>query len=163
MKKLNLAFFSLTCDEGCSVNFLETLNKKYEEWKDLINFKAFRLIQTREEIKGIDLALVEGVVSSKEEKMFVKKIRNSCKKLVTVGTCAASGYPSNVRNYFDKETLSEIKPILKRFGSEKKVLLVKNLVKVDDEVLGCPADEEKIIALIEKYLKKFGVLDARRS
>ncbi len=154
MKRLKVAFFSLTCDEGCSINFLELLNKKYEEWKDFLDFKAFRLIQKKEELKDIDLAFVEGVVSSRKEKEFLKKIRKVSKKVVALGSCAISGSPSNIRNFFDKETVEEIKPILSKFGHLQTALSVKDVIKVDEEIPGCPMLEEEAIKLVEKYLKE---------
>jgi coenzyme F420-reducing hydrogenase gamma subunit len=154
MKKLKVAFFSLTCDEGCSINFLELLNKKYEEWKDFLEFKAFRLIQKKENLKDIDLAFVEGVVSSEKEKKLLKKIRKVSKKVVALGSCAISGSPSNMRNFFDKETLEEIRPILLKFGHLEKALSVKDVIKVDEEVHGCPMLEEEAIKVVEKYLKE---------
>jgi coenzyme F420-reducing hydrogenase gamma subunit len=154
MKKLKVAFFSLTCDEGCSVSFLELLNKKYEEWKGFLDFKAFRLIQEKEELKDIDLAFVEGAVSSEKEKNLLKKIRKVSKKVVALGSCAISGSPSNMRNFFDKETVEEIKPILSKFGHLEKALSVKDVIKVDEEVPGCPMIEEEAIKVVEKYLKE---------
>jgi len=154
MKKLKVAFFSLTCDEGCSISFLELLNKKYEEWKDFLEFKAFRLIQEREDLEDIDLAFVEGVVSSEKEKDFLKKIRSTSKKVVALGSCAISGSPSNVRNFFGKDELEEIKPILSKFKHLEKVLSVKDVIEVDEEVPGCPMAEEETVKVVEKYLKE---------
>ncbi|MEM5869599.1 MAG: hypothetical protein QXR09_00290 [Candidatus Aenigmatarchaeota archaeon] len=160
MKRLEIAFISFTCDEGCSISFLELLNKKYREWKDLIDFKAFRLIQTREELSEIDVAFVEGVISTEKEKKLLEKIRKVSKKVVAVGSCAITGSPSNARNFLDKEEMEEIKPIMKKFGHMEKAIAPKNLVKIDEEVPGCPMLEDKMIAVIEKYLKEFGVLNA---
>jgi coenzyme F420-reducing hydrogenase gamma subunit len=160
MKKLKVAFFSLTCDEGCSINFLELLNSKYKDWKDFIEFKAFRLLQSKEDISDIDVAFVEGAVSTDKEKRRLETIRNASKKLVAVGSCAISGSPSNARNFFDSETVEEIKPVLEKFGHIDKVLAVKDVVNVDEEVPGCPMLENKMVEIVEKYLKDFGVSNA---
>jgi coenzyme F420-reducing hydrogenase gamma subunit len=160
MKKLKVAFFSLTCDEGCSINFLELLNKKYEDWKNFIEFKAFRLIQTKEDISDIDVAFVEGVVSAKREKELLEKVRKASKKLVAVGSCAISGSPSNARNFLEEEEAKEIAPILEKFDHLEKALPVKEFVEVDEEVPGCPMLEDDTVAVVEKYLKEFGVRHA---
>ncbi|MCS7106133.1 MAG: hypothetical protein NZ942_02365 [Candidatus Aenigmarchaeota archaeon] len=156
-KKVNVGVFSFTCDEGCSITFLEILNKKFFEWKDFIEFKHFRLIQSKSEVKNLDIAFVEGAISTKEEIKKIKKIRKVSKKLILIGSCAISGSPSNLRNFFDKERKKEIQPILKKFGHEKKVLAVKDVVKADKEIPGCPIDENKFIEVMEKTLKEFGV------
>lgn len=154
-RKLRVGIFSFTCDEGCSINFLEILNKKFFEWKDLIEFKHFRLIQSKSEIKNLDIAFVEGAISTKEELKKIKNIRKNSKKLVLLGSCAISGSPSNLRNFFDEERKEEIKEIIKKFGHREKVLAVKEIVKADGEVPGCPIQEEKFVEVMEKLLKEF--------
>ncbi|MEM5790918.1 MAG: hypothetical protein QXP77_02640 [Candidatus Aenigmatarchaeota archaeon] len=154
-KKLRVGIFSFTCDEGCSITFLEILNKKFFEWKDLIEFNHFRLIQSKSEVKNLDIAFVEGAISTKEELKKIKNIRKNSKKLVLLGSCAISGSPSNLRNFFDEERKEEIKEILKKFGHREKVLAVKEIVKADEEVPGCPIQEEKFVEVMEKLLKEF--------
>ncbi len=160
--KLKVGIFSFTCDEGCSMVFLEILNQKFFEWNDLIEFKHFRLIQSKSEIKNLDVAFVEGAISTKEELKKIKVIRKNSKKLVLLGSCAISGSPSNLRNFFDEKKKEEIKEIIKKFGHMKKVLAVKEVVKADEEVPGCPMQEEKFVEIVEKFLKEFGVKNASR-
>ncbi|MCS7123424.1 MAG: hypothetical protein RMJ17_02520 [Candidatus Aenigmarchaeota archaeon] len=151
--KLKVGFFSLTCDEGCSVNVLEVLNNKYFEWKNYLEFVNFRLIKSENEIKEMDIAFVEGVVSTKKDLEKIKKIREKTKKLIALGTCAISGPPSNLRNNFNEEKKREIKEILEKFGFLEKCFTLKEVVKVDGEIPGCPIDENKFIQLIENLIK----------
>lgn len=157
MKKLRVGIFSFTCDEGCSISFLEILNSKFEDWKDFLEFKRFRLIQSRSELEHLDVAFVEGAISTRKEKEKIKKIRKVAKKVVAIGNCAIDGFVSAQRNLFDESKKNEIKFILKKFGHMDRVLSVKDVVKVDEEVPGCPMIESKFIEVVEKYLKEFGV------
>lgn len=150
--KIKIGVFSLTCDEGCSVNFLEILNKKYFEWKDFIEFVNFRLVKTEKDIREMDIAFVEGVISTKKDLEKIKKIREKCKKLVLLGSCAISGIPSNIRNYFDEERNKEIEEILKKFDFLDRCYLIKEVVKVDYEIPGCPIDENKLINYIDNLI-----------
>ncbi len=159
-KKVKIGIFSFTCDEGCSITFLEILNKKFFEWKDFIEFKHFRLIQKKSEVKNLDIAFVEGAISTKEEMKKIKEIRKNSKKLVLLGSCAISGNPSNSRNFFDEVRKEEIKEIVEKFGHLKKVFSVKEVVKADEEVPGCPMNEEIFVKIMEKFLKDFGVKSA---
>ena len=156
-EKIKVGIFSFTCDEGCSMTFLEVLNKKFFEWKDCLEFKHFRLLQSKSEIKGLDIAFVEGAISTFEEAEKIKLIRENAKKLVLMGSCAINGCPSNLRNFFDEERTREIKPIVEKFGHREKVSPISELVKADDSIPGCPMQEEKFIEVMEKYLKEFGV------
>lgn len=155
MKKVRVGIFSFTCDEGCSIVFLEILNRKFFEWEDEMELRNCRVLRSKNEIKGLDIAFVEGAVSTFKEVKRLKEIRKNA-KLVAIGSCAISGAPSNLRNFLSKEKKEEIKPILKKFGHKAKVSSVSELVKVDDSVSGCPMEEEKFVEVMEKYLKEFG-------
>ena len=122
-----------------------------------MEFKHFRLLQSKSEIKGLDIAFVEGAVSTFKEAEKIKLIRENAKKLVLMGSCAINGCPSNLRNFFDEERTREIKPIVEKFGHREKVSAVSELVRADDLIPGCPMQEEKFIEVMEKYLKEFGV------
>jgi len=157
MRKLKVGIFSFTCDEGCSINFLEILNSKFKEWGGFLDFKHFRLIQSKSNLKNLDIAFIEGAISTKKEKEKAKKIRRIAKKVVAIGNCAIEGFISAQRNSFDEGRKREIEPILKKFGHMDKVLSVKDVIEVDDEVPGCPMLETKFIEIMERYLKEFGV------
>jgi coenzyme F420-reducing hydrogenase gamma subunit len=153
MKKIKVGVFSFTCDEGCSINLFEILNKKFFEWKDKIDFTCFRLLQSRKEIKGMDIAIIEGVISTSDELKKIKEIRKNSKKVLLIGSCAICGSPSNLRNSFDKEQMKEIEPVLKKFNHIKKVLPIKDVIKIDDCVNGCPMNDDEFIKTFEKYLR----------
>ena len=158
MKKLNVGLFSFTSDEGCSMIFLELMNDRFFEWKKLIDFRYFKLMKSKNVLKDIDVAFVEGAISTYNEEKKLKLIRKYSKKLVAIGSCAIDGSPSNQRNFFDKGRKGEIKFILDKFGHREKVSPLNEIVKVDDNVSGCPMIEEKFIEVLNKYLKEFKVI-----
>ena len=61
-KKLKIGIFSFTCDEGCSIVFIELLNDNFAKWKDIIEFKHFRALKSKNEITDIDVAFIEGAI-----------------------------------------------------------------------------------------------------
>ena len=65
--------------------------------------------------------------------------------------------PSAQRNFFDKKTKDEISFILQRFKHTDKVYALKDIVKVDYEVPGCPMEEDKFLEVLNKCLKEFKV------
>lgn len=156
-KKLKVGFFSMTCDEGCMIEVLEIMNEKFFEWKDQLDYKHFRLLQTKNQVKDIDVAFVEGAIATFEEEKTIKEIRANSKRVVALGSCAINGSPSNHRNFFDEKTLAEIKPILEKFGHRDKIVPLKELIKVDAEVSGCPIVDQEFLRVLENYLKEFGV------
>ena len=77
---------------------------------------------------------------------------------MAIGNCAIDGSPSNLRNFFSEDTKKEIKIILDRFGHRDKVSALNEIVKVDDNVPGCPMEENKFLEVLNKYLKDFKVI-----
>jgi len=153
MAKLNVGFFSFTCCEGCTMVFIELLNKKYEEYMKKMKIKNFRQLKTNEKIKNLDIAFVEGAISTTSEEKKLKEIRKNTKKLIALGSGAVNGYPSNQRNKFDKNKQKSISPLIKRFHQNKTIEPLSKFVKVDDEVNGCPVSEQDLMNKLEKYLK----------
>jgi len=156
--KLKVGLFSFTSDEGCSMIFLELMNNHFSDWEKMIDFKYFRLLKSKNELKNIDVAFVEGAISTFKEEAKLKKIRKNSKKLVAIGSCATNGSPSNQRNFFSDDTKNEIRFVLDNFGHRDKVSPLNEIVKVDDYVPGCPMEEEKFLEVLDKYLKEFKVV-----
>jgi len=142
------------------MQILEVFNKKFSDWEKCIDIKHFRLITPKKDIENIDVAFVEGAISTEHDLNGLKKVRETSKKLVAIGSCAITGFPSNNRNFFDNKTLDKIKPTLAKFKHLEKVEPIKKFVKVDEEINGCPMDASKFIEVMEKYLVEFGVKNA---
>jgi len=153
---LNLPFLALEA-EGKEQGFTELLNDHWQDWKKLIDFQHARVLQTDNVLDELDVAFVEGAISSAEQEERLKKIRAKSKKLVAIGACAVVGMPSAQRNLFDEKTQQEIEFILTRFHHLKKVQPLKEIVKVDAEIGGCPMDPDKFLEVVAGALREFGV------
>ncbi len=161
-KKLKIAIFSFTGDEGCIISLVELLNDHYKEWLPLLDFKYAKVLQSKNELKDIDVAFVEGAISTFREERQIKKIRGECKKIVALGSCAISGAPSNHRNFFNEEQTSRIKDYMKKFEHRPKVVGIHEIIKVDEQVPGCPMIPEQFIRVITKYLIEFGIIEPEK-
>ncbi len=137
--------------------FTELMNERWQDWKRLIDFRHARALQTKNVLDEMDVAFIEGAVSSPEQAEQVKKIRAKCKMLVAIGSCAVTGLPSSQRNQFDEKTRQEIEFILARFNHLDQVQPLKEFIKVDAEVPGCPMDPDKFLAILDLALKKFNI------
>ncbi|EKE14546.1 MAG: NADH ubiquinone oxidoreductase 20 kDa subunit [uncultured bacterium] len=151
--KLKIGWFSFTCCEDSTIIFTELLNTHYREWLSKIEFVHARFLRKEKaEIEKMDLAFVEGAISSNIQEEKLKIIRQKAKILIAVGSCAVLGSPSNQRNFFNRENLEEIKPILQKFQYKEKVLKIADIVQVDEQIPGCPMNEEKFLQIMDKYL-----------
>jgi len=154
-KRIRVGFFSFTCCEGCMIQFMECLNKRYDKWMakmDVVHFRALRKDKGKN-VENLDIAFVEGAISTKSEKEKLLKIRKKSKKLVAFGSGAVSGYPSDQRNCFDSKLKKKISPVVKKLGQISKISPLNKFVKVDDEMDGCPVTQKEIIKKIDGYLK----------
>lgn len=158
-KKLAIGWFSFTCCEDSTILLTELLNDHLDEWKKVIDFKHVRSLKTKNTIEGgLDVAFIEGAVSSESEAEEVKTIRNNAKYVVAIGSCACTGMPSASRNDFTPDDITErIKWYMETFDYGK-VQKLDEVIKVDDYVQGCPMNVPSFIGAVEKYLKVFNIL-----
>jgi len=150
--KKRVGIFSLTCDEGCSIYMIEVFNKKLLGWLEKMEIVHFMSVSDKREFKDLDIALVEGTISSERDKREVEEIRKQSKILIAMGNCAITALPSGQRNNFDAEKKMEIQNDLDTYDFLPKCLALDEVVKVDDEIIGCPIDEKKFVEVFEKYL-----------
>lgn len=156
-KKLRVGWFSFSCCEDSTIIFTELLNDHYKEWLGKIDFCSALVLKKKSEIKNLDVAFVEGAITSQKQEEKLKEIRKESKKLVAIGACACVGMPSTQRNLFDEKTNEEIKNLLIRFQYADKVRKLSEVVQVDDQVPGCPMNEDIFLQIINKYLKEFNI------
>lgn len=156
-KRLKLGWFSFSCCEDSTIIFTELLNDHFFEWSKYIDFQHVRILKKKNKLQGLDVAFVEGAIASKKDEKKLKEIRANCKKLIAIGSCAVNAMPSAQRNEFDPKRKHEIEFIIERFHLTKKVYKLADLVKVDDQVPGCPMGEQAFLNLLENCLKEFKI------
>ncbi len=151
-KKKTVGVFSYSCDEGCSIYLTEIFNTKLIGWLEKMDLVYFLSIKDHREVDHYDIAIVEGVITNKKDKLELEKLRAKTDILIAMGTCTITGVPSAQRNEFNEEQMAQIQDHLDKFDYLPKVLTVPEVVKVDAEVMGCPINEKKFIETFEKYL-----------
>jgi len=159
-KKLKIGWFSFTCCEDSTMVWIELMNQNYFKWKDLIEIRHARVLRRVNELKDIDVAFVEGAITTESDADKLREIRDNSKRLIAIGSCAINGMPAAQRNNFNEELKKEIAFLIERFNQTEKVRTVRDIVKIDDEVLGCPMEEDVFMKILEKYLNEFGVINA---
>lgn len=153
--KPKIGIFSFTCCEGCVMSFLEVLNSKFFEYKEKMQIEYCRQLRPVKKLEPMDIAFIEGAISTKNDIKRLKEIRKNTKKLVALGSGAITGWPSDLRNKFDSKKKKEISPLIKKLKQIEKISPIKNFVKVDDTIPGCPVDEKLFMKKIDGYLEEF--------
>lgn len=101
----------------------------------------------------VDFALIEGSISTPEEELKIKKIRQNSKYLIAIGACATAGGIQALRNFYDSEEwVAEIYPQPEYIQSLKTSSAIAQYVKVDLELWGCPVNTEQVLGAIRSLL-----------
>ena len=158
-KKLIVGWFTFTCCEDSTILLTELLNDHLDEWKKVVEFRYLKALKSKNSMEGLDVAFVEGAISSDSQAEEVKKIRNNAKYVIAIGACAVTGLPSASRNEFVDDKITErIQWYLRTFDYSQKVRRLDEVIKVDDAVGGCPMGVQPFIEALNKYLKLFNVV-----
>lgn len=158
-KKLTVGWFSFTCSEDSTIIFTELLNTHFDEWKKLVNFVHLNPLKTPAPFDSLDVAFIEGAISSEKQAEEVRQIRAKAKYVVAIGACAVTGMPSASRNAFTDDKINElIGEHLSHFDYSAQVRKLADVIQIDDAVDGCPMDVTNFLRVLDKYLKKFNLI-----
>jgi NAD-reducing hydrogenase small subunit len=163
MSKPRLATVWLDGCSGCHMSFLdmdEALIPLFEK----IDLVYSPLVDTKIFPDNVDIALVEGAVSSEEDLHKILLIRERTKTLVSLGDCAVTANVPSMRNSFGLQSLcdrayrenvtldagmpNEVIPKLL-----ERVRPVHEIVPVDVFVPGCPPSADTIHFALTELLE----------
>jgi sulfhydrogenase subunit delta len=157
-ERLVIGWFSFTCCEDSTILFTELLNDHLDEWKKVVEFRHMRALKTKNSLAGLDVAFVEGAISSDSQAKEAQRIRENARYVVAIGACACTGKPSTSRNQFASEQLNErIRWYLSHFDYGPEVRKLDDVIEVDDMVRGCPMKVPDFLQTLYKYLELFNV------
>ena len=119
---------------------------------DSFGIKYFYMVSSNGKIEAVDVAFVEGSVSTKEDEKELKKIRENAKILVAVGSCAIHGGVQGMLENYEEGYRTVYGEREIEFEGRKSHPIAK-FVKVDYCLPGCPPEEEEIMY----YLATFAI------
>jgi sulfhydrogenase subunit delta len=157
-RRLVIGWFSFTCCEDSTILLTELLNDHLDEWKRVIEFRHMKALKTSNTLNGLDVAFIEGAISSESQAREARRIRENAEHVVAIGACACTGQPSTSRNQFVSGQLNErIRWYLSHFDYDKEVKRLDEVIQVDDMVRGCPMKVPSFLQTLEKYLGLFEI------
>jgi len=157
-QRLVVGWFSFTCCEDSTILLTELLNDHLDEWKKVVEFRHMKALKTKNSLAGLDVAFVEGAISSESQAEEVREIRANSQYVVAIGACACTGKPSTSRNQFASEQINErIRWYLSHFDYAKEVKSLGEVIEIDDMVRGCPMKVPSFLQTLNKYLELFGI------
>ena len=154
MKKVKVATVWLDGCSGCHMSFLD-MDERLLTLAGMADLVYSPLVDIKEFPEDVDIALIEGAVSSEEDLHKIHVIRGKTKTLVSLGDCAVTANVPGMRNPFgtkavydrayrenatlDPGTPTQVIPALLPYSRP-----VHEVVKVDVFVPGCPPSADVI-------------------
>jgi coenzyme F420-reducing hydrogenase gamma subunit len=143
-----------SCD-GCQLAFLnagEDLLTLY----GLVDIVHFAEAGHLGEEEAVDVAFIEGSVSTAHELERLQTIRANSRFLVTIGACATSGGLQALRNLTDGQAwVGDVYAQPEYVESLATATSIAEHVRVDLELWGCPVNGRQVLAAVRALL--FGV------
>lgn len=162
MSTPKLATIWLDGCSGCHMSFLD-MDERLVQLSSQFQLVYSPLVDNKTYPEMVDIALVEGAVSTDEDEHKIKKIREHTQILVSLGDCAVTGNVPIMRNVFPVEALFEraykdTATVQAQNPTEKLPTLlnrarpVHEVVRVDVEVPGCPPSADTIHTILSELL-----------
>lgn len=150
--KPSVAVHKFTSCDGCQLAFLN-LGEQLLTLSQLVEFKHFVEAGIVAKDETVDIAIVEGSISTADEELRIKRIRENSKYLITIGACATAGGLQALRNFNDvKQWQQAIYASPEYVESLSSAFAIKNYVRVDFELWGCPVSSRQVLATIHSLL-----------
>ena len=146
--KPRLAVWKFSSCDGCQLTLLDCEDEllALAERVEI----AYFLEATRAQLAGpYDISLVEGSISTPEEKERIQAVRAQSRKLITIGACATAGGIQALRNVRDHAALKAAVYAHPEFiEALDSSTAIADHVPVDFELRGCPIDKGQLIELL---------------
>jgi NAD-reducing hydrogenase small subunit len=162
MSTPKLATIWLDGCSGCHMSFLD-MDERLVELGAQFELVYSPLVDTKTYPELVDVALVEGAVSTDEDEHKIKLIREHTRILVALGDCAVTGNVPIMRNAFPVDALferayKETATIRQQNPADhlptllKRARPVHEVVPVDVHVPGCPPSADTIHVVLTELL-----------
>lgn len=150
---------------GCHMSFLD-MDERLIELAGKVDLVYSPLVDLKDYPESVDLALVEGAVSSEEDEHKIRMIRERTKTLVSFGDCAVTSNVPSMRNVYSVEEIVNAgygsadqahrpgvrphagAPLLRPHAQP-----VHEVVKVDLFLPGCPPPADAIYYFLTELLE----------
>lgn len=150
---------------GCHMSLLD-IDERILDVAKLADIVKSPVVDGKEFPEGVDIAIVEGSVTSDEHWHEIKLIRKRSKIIIALGDCAVTTNVTGMRNYFplqevidaayedsvsnDEEGNAPDDPALLKLND--KVYPLQEVVKVDFIIPGCPPNADTIFYVLFEFL-----------
>lgn len=147
-----MAVHKFTSCDGCQLAFLNAGEALLElaQKMEIVHFAEAGYVDPDAEV---DVAFVEGSVTTPEEADRIRRIRERSRYLIAFGVCATAGGVQALRNLSDgRRWVAEIYPAPEHIDSLPTSTPFSAHVRVDRELWGCPPNTQQVMRAVRSLL-----------
>jgi coenzyme F420-reducing hydrogenase gamma subunit len=162
MAKPTIAVHKFSSCDGCQLAFLNA-GEDLLTLTGLVDIRHFLEAGMSEETAAVDIAFVEGSISTHDERERIQRVRENSRYVVTIGACATAGGLQALRN-LDGQHEAWKQAVYARPEFIDTLDLaepVSRHIKVDFEIWGCPVNGRQVLATVQQLLFGVAPLDNR--
>lgn len=156
MPKPSVAVHKFSSCDGCQLAFLNA-GEDLLRLAELVDIRHFLEAGLADETAEVDIAFVEGSISTEDELKRIRRVRENSRFVVTLGACATSGGLQALRN-LDNSNEAWKQAIYAQpafIHTLDRADPVSEHIEVDFEIWGCPVNGAQVLAAVRQLL--FGV------
>ena len=151
-QKIKVSVHKFSSCDGCQLAFLNSVGEllKLSDWIDIVHFAEAGPCNPDE---PVNIAFIEGSISTEEDIERLKAIRQSANKLVSIGACATNGGLQALRNMASHDDW--VKAIYAKpeyITTLDNSTAISQHVRVDYELQGCPINSQQVFGAIQSWL-----------
>lgn len=152
--KPTLAVWKFASCDGCQLSLLDCEDELLGLAGEIEI--AYFLEARRATVEGpYDLSLVEGSITTPDDRERIQMVRAVSRRLVTIGACATSGGIQALRNWADvDEFVSAVYATPEYISTLETSTPISANVRVDFELRGCPVNKRQLLEVISAYLNE---------
>ena len=163
MKKPRLATLWLDGCSGCHMSLLD-MDERLLDLAGKVEFVYSPLVDAKVFPEGVDIACIEGAISSAEDEHKLRTVRERSGLLIALGDCAVTGNIPALRNscgvnkvmaavYLDRETFNPQIPATELPTLHNQALPLHSFVKVDLFIPGCPPSADTLFTALTALIE----------
>jgi len=164
MKKKKIATVWLGGCSGCHMSLLD-MDERILEVVKIADIVKSPIVDGKE-WQEVDIALVEGSITSDQHYNEILEIRRKAKTVIAMGDCAVMTNVTGMRNYFNLKDVLEA-AYVNAISNDKegrlpdhasllrlndKVVPLQEVIEVDFVIPGCPPHADTIFYVLNEFL-----------
>jgi len=152
MTRPKLAVWKFASCDGCQLTLLDCEDELLA-LADLVEIAYFREA-TRVDVGGpYAVSIVEGSITTAEDRDRIAQVRRASDVVVTIGACATAGGVQALRNFGNVDAFRAIVYARPEYIDTLATSTpISQHVRVDFELQGCPIDKRQLLEVISAYL-----------